>query len=45
MGLHWSGVEKFYAYKEWLQYIIDKILIPHGVNRKFAGKVLDAWFD
>ncbi|MEW6735004.1 MAG: hypothetical protein AB1489_27180 [Acidobacteriota bacterium] len=38
MGLEWSGVEKFYAYKEWLQYIIDKILTPHGVNLSGAVK-------
>jgi hypothetical protein len=29
-GLHieWDGVEKFYKYFEWLQYIIDRILTP-----------------
>jgi hypothetical protein len=28
--LEWDGGEKFYNYIEWLQYIINKILIPRG---------------
>jgi len=28
--LMWNGGEKFYNYKEWLQYLIDKILAPRG---------------
>lgn len=29
-ALLWDGNEKFYNYKEWLQYLIDKILAPRG---------------
>lgn len=26
----WDGVEKFYKYVEWIQYLIDNFLIPWG---------------
>jgi hypothetical protein len=26
----WDGVEKFYNYVEWIQYLIEKILSPRG---------------
>lgn len=47
MGLEWNGVEKFYAYGEWMAYLIEKILKPNGyvVNGsvKYSGeKVEDA---
>ncbi|MEG4811845.1 hypothetical protein QUA82_27675 [Microcoleus sp. F8-D3] len=29
-GIQWSGVEKFYDYVEWLQYIINNFLEPWG---------------
>ena len=29
-ALEWNGGEKFYNYTEWLQYLIDKILLPRG---------------
>lgn len=38
--LEWDGGEKFYAYVEWLEYIIDKILKPRGY--KLNGTV--DWF-
>lgn len=28
--IEWDGSEKFYAYVEWLKYLIDKILAPRG---------------
>ena len=28
--IEWDGGEKFYAYVEWMKYIIDKILAPKG---------------
>lgn len=28
----WDEVENFYGYKEWIRYIIDKILIPRGTE-------------
>lgn len=30
MYIEWNGVEKFYYYKEWLVYLISKILEPNG---------------
>lgn len=30
--VEWDGGEKFYEYVEWLQYLIDKVLKPHGVT-------------
>lgn len=35
--LAWDGNEKFYAYVEWLQYLIDKVLEPKGY--KLTGEV------
>lgn len=32
MGLEWDGGEKFYMYEEWLQYLHDRFLKPHGVT-------------
>ncbi len=29
-GIQWNGVEKFYDYIEWLQYLIDNFLKPWG---------------
>ena len=29
-GLEWDGGEKFYDCVEWLQYLLDKVLIPNG---------------
>ncbi len=29
--LGWNGMEKFYHWQEWLQYIVDQILTPAGV--------------
>jgi len=29
-GIQWSGVEKFYDYVEWLEYLIDNFLKPWG---------------
>jgi hypothetical protein len=31
-GIEWDYGEKFYDYVEWLQYIIDNVLTPHGVT-------------
>ena len=28
--LQWDGGEKFYYYKEWLQFILDEHLLPYG---------------
>jgi hypothetical protein len=28
--IEWNGGEKFYNYVEWITYIVDKILKPHG---------------
>jgi hypothetical protein len=37
MNIEWNGAEKFYAYVEWLQYIIDNFLEPWGI--KISGSV------
>lgn len=37
-ALQWDNGEKFYAYIEWLRYIIDKILAPKGY--RVNGSVL-----
>jgi len=29
-GIEWDGGEKFYAYTEWLVYLIHKVLAPNG---------------
>ena len=29
-GIKWSGMEKFYSYTEWLNYLIDHFLAPWG---------------
>ncbi len=29
-GIEWNGAEKFYAYVEWLQYIVKNFLAPKG---------------
>lgn len=36
-GIEWNGVEKFYDYIEWLEYIIEHFLSPWGY--KVNGKV------
>ncbi len=30
MGIEWDGVEKFYNYVEWLEYLIAHFLRPWG---------------
>lgn len=30
LGIEWDGGEKFYAYIEWIEYLIAKILAPRG---------------
>jgi len=35
--IQWSGAEKFYSYKEWIQYIITHFLTPWG--RTITGSV------
>ena len=37
MGLEWDGVEKFYYYGEWLEYLIAHFLKPWGY--KLSGTV------
>ena len=39
MSLEWDGVEKFYDYIEWLQYIIDNFLKPEGYEITEDSKV------
>lgn len=39
----WDGNEKFYGYVEWLQYIIDKVLLPN--NLFLSGSVAYAGED
>lgn len=39
MEIEWDGGEKFYAYTEWLVYLIDNVLAPRGY--KLTGTV--AW--
>lgn len=39
MYIEWDKGEKFYDYVEWLQYLIDNILLPRGY--KLSGSV--AW--
>jgi len=29
-GIEWDGREKFYNYIKWIEYIVEKILIPRG---------------
>lgn len=36
-GLRWNGAEKFYAYEDWLRYLIQKLLVPWGY--KLEGSV------
>jgi hypothetical protein len=36
-GIQWDQGEKFYNYVEWLEYIIDKVLVPNGY--KLTGSV------
>jgi hypothetical protein len=31
-GLAWDGNEKFYAYVEWLRYLIERFLTPWGIR-------------
>lgn len=35
--LEWDGMEKFYRYETWLQYLIEKIFIPWG--HKLNGSI------
>jgi len=30
LGIEWNGMEKFYSYVEWLNFIMSKFLIPWG---------------
>lgn len=40
--LEWDGNEKFYNYVEWLEYLLEKILVPRGYilngSVKFQGE-------
>lgn len=36
-GIEWDGNEKFYAYVEWLDYIVKKFLTPWGIT--LSGEV------
>ena len=36
-GIEWNGAEKFYAYVEWLEYIVEHFLKPWGY--KLSGEV------
>ncbi len=36
-ALEWDGNEKFYAYVEWVKYLLENILIPRGY--KLNGEV------
>lgn len=44
-GIEWDGAEKFYAYVEWLEYLISKVLAPRGYvlngSVKFRGEESD----
>lgn len=31
-GIEWDGGEKFYDYEEWLQYLVDKVIAPAGIE-------------
>lgn len=35
--IQWDGIEKFYNYVEWLEYIIERVLYPRGYS--LSGKV------
>jgi hypothetical protein len=35
--MRWSGIEKFYDYEEWIQYLMDHFLTPWGY--KLSGRV------
>ena len=41
-GIEWDNNEKFYDYVEWLQHIIDDLLLPNGYTlsgeMKFQGE-------
>lgn len=44
-GIKWNGVEKFYDYAEWLNYLIDHFLTPWGYKVtgevRYAGEARD----
>jgi len=44
-GIEWDGGEKFYAYIQWIEYIISKVLAPRGYvlngNVKWRGEDFD----
>jgi hypothetical protein len=44
-GIEWDGGEKFYAYVEWLEFIIDKYLNEWGIeisgSVRFRGERFD----
>lgn len=35
--IEWDGGEKFYHYIEWIEYVLDKVLLPRGY--KLTGSV------
>lgn len=35
--IQWDGGEKFYCYVEWIEYILNKVLLPRGY--KLTGQV------
>lgn len=43
--IEWDGGEKFYDYPQWLQYLIDTVLRPHGVTLtgsvNYSGEEVD----
>lgn len=43
--LVWDGGEKFYKYVEWLEYIINKILIPRGYKLNGSVEYWDEYGD
>lgn len=43
--IKWNGAEKFYYYKEWLQYIIDNILKPNRLTLSGSVKYKGESFD
>jgi hypothetical protein len=32
MEIKWNGAEKFYYYVEWIEYLLNKVLLPRGYS-------------
>ena len=32
MEIEWNGAEKFYYYVEWIEYLLNKVLLPRGYS-------------